>query len=125
MDVDKIMAVVSQYNNGSTDFEIDYKDMEAKGMKLVDPESDIYVQARKNVEEGKKLPKIVMTCGGNDFIRSFAYVCRDLLSGYGYDVTYEEVPGYAHEWDFWDLALRRAFNEWLPIRHDVILPRED
>lgn len=122
MDIDKIMAVVNEYNNGNTDFEIDFDDLNAKGLKLVDPESDIYVQAKKNVAEGKQLPKIIMTCGGNDFIRSFAYICRDLLLEYGYDVTYEEVPGYAHEWDFWDLSLRRAFNEWLPIKHDVILP---
>lgn len=41
-----------------------------------------------------------MTCGGNDFIRFFAYASRDLLSKYGFDVDYDEIPGYAHEWDF-------------------------
>lgn len=98
MDMDKVMAVVNEYNNGNTDFEIDFDDLKSKGLKLIDPESDIYVQARKNVEEGKRLPKIIMTCGGNDFIRSFVHICRDLRLEYGYDVTYEEVPGYAHEW---------------------------
>lgn len=122
MDMDKIMAVVNQYSNGTTDFEINFDELEAKGIKLIDPESDIYVQARKNAEEGKKLPKVIMTCGGDDFIRSFVHISRDLFKGCGYDVTYEEVPGYTHEWDFWDLSLRKAFNEWLPIRHDVILP---
>ena len=36
----------------------------------------------------------------------------------------EEVPGYKHEWDFWDLALRKALKEWLPIRHSAIYPDE-
>lgn len=58
------------------------------------------------------------------FIRIFAHECRDILKGYGYDVFYEEIPGYAHEWDFWDLALRKALDEWLPIRHDVLLPEQ-
>lgn len=46
----------------------------------------------------------------------------DLLSEYGYDVAYEEIPGYAHEWAFWDLALKKALDEKLPIKNDVILP---
>ena len=129
MDVDKIMAVVNQYNNGSTDFELDYEldyeELEKKGMKLIDPDSDLYQQLRRNVSEGKKLPKILMTCGGNDFIRSFAVESKNLLVQYGYDVTYEEVPGYTHEWDFWDLSLRKALYEWLPIRHEVILEKSE
>ena len=36
--------------------------------------------------------------------------------------TYEEVPNYTHEWDFWDLTLRKMLYDWLPIRHDVLLP---
>lgn len=122
MDVDKIMQAVAEYGNGSTDFAIDMNDLNTKGMKLIDPESDLYKQAKKNVLDGKKLPKIIMTCGGNDFIRSFVYISRDLFKSYGYDVTYEEVPNYTHEWDFWDLTLRKMLYDWLPIRHDVLLP---
>ena len=33
------------------------------------------------------------------------------------DVFYEEVPGYQHEWDFWDLSLQKAICSWLPILH--------
>ena len=72
-----------------------------------------------------KLPKIMMTVGGNDFIRSFVHISRDLYKGYGYDVTYEEVPNYTHEWDFWDMTLRKMLYEILPIRHDVILPENN
>lgn len=125
MEVEKIMTVVNRYNNGSTDFEINFDELEEQGIKLVDPESDLYRQLKCNSDEGKKLPKVLMTCGGNDFIRSFAQASKDILKSYGYDVEYEEVPGYTHEWDFWDLALRKALNEQLPIRHDVILPEKE
>lgn len=125
MDVNKIMTVVNRYNNGTTDFEINFEELEKQGIKLVDPESDLYLQLKRNAEEGKKLPKVLMTCGANDFIRSFAHMSRDILKSYHYDVEYEEVPGYEHEWDFWDLSLRKALNEWLPIRHEVILPEAD
>jgi len=36
----------------------------------------------------------------------------------------ELVPGYGHEWDFWDLTLRKALREWLPLRRSVIYPDE-
>lgn len=121
MDPAAVMSAVDQDNNGDTDFTVDLESLAAKGVKLVDEESDLFRTAKKNVAEGKPLPKLFMTCGGDDFIRPFAYATRDVLREYGYDVMYEEVPGYAHEWDFWDLSLRKALNEWFPIRHDVIL----
>ncbi|HHV10613.1 MAG TPA: hypothetical protein GXX75_10095 [Clostridiales bacterium] len=121
LETQKIMHAVNQFNNGATNFSVDVAKMEAQGVHLVDQENDLFQTAKRIAEEGKPLPKIIMTCGGDDFMRSFVYICRDLLKGYGYDVMYEEVPGYAHEWDFWDLSLRKALKEWLPIRHDVIL----
>jgi putative tributyrin esterase len=81
----------------------------------------LYRTAKRNADEGKLLPKIIMACGSDDLLLPIVYACRDELIKYGYDVMYEEIPGYAHEWDFWDLSLRKAFEEWLPIRHDVIL----
>ena len=119
MEPGAVMSAVSQDGNGSTDFNVDVEKLGSQGIRLVDPE--IYQAIKRNAEEGITLPKIFMTCGGDDFIRSFVYASRDLFEENGYDVMYEEVPGYTHEWDFWDLSLRRAFNEWLPIRHDVIL----
>lgn len=58
-------------------------------------------------------PSIFQSCGGNDPMalepnRRF----YDLLTRNDFDVLYEEVPGYAHEWDFWDLMIRRGIN-WL------------
>lgn len=124
MDASNIMSVVSQSagDDGKTDFAVDAEGLAKMGIKFADPDDDLFVTARENIAKGKKLPKLFMTCGGDDFIRYFAYATRDLLSEYGYDVEYDEVPGYAHEWDFWDYSLRKALNEKLPIRHDIIVP---
>lgn len=121
MDTERIMQVVGQFNNGGTDFAVDMDLLNAQGVKLIDTENDLYQTAKRNAGQGKPLPELYMACGGNDFIRVFAEATRDELAGYGYQVRYEEIPGYAHEWDFWDLALRKALNEWLPLRHEVIL----
>ncbi|MDF2511236.1 MAG: hypothetical protein K0S04_1102 [Herbinix sp.] len=121
METSAIMFAVNQDNNGSTNFSVDLDMLASKGIRLADPESDLFKTAKRNAQEDRPLPKIFMSCGGDDFIRVFACASRDLLKDYGYDVTYDEVPGYAHEWDFWDLSLRKALNEWLPIRHDIIL----
>ena len=43
----------------------------------------------------------------------------------GLDYFYEEVPGYKHEWDFWDMQLRKALKEWLPLRHAPIYEGEE
>lgn len=124
METSAIMTVVAQSSgdSGGTDFKVDAEKMKEQGIRFADPSSELFRAAKRNAEEGKPLPKIFMTCGGDDFIRVFAHASRDLLKEYGYDVFYDEVSGYAHEWDFWDLSLRKALDIWLPIRHDVILP---
>lgn len=125
MDTTNIMSVVAQSagDGSGTDFAVDVEGIAKQGIKFADPNDDLFVTAKKNAAEGKPLPKLFMTCGGDDFIRYFAHASRDLLLEYGYDVSYDEVPGYAHEWDFWDLALKKALDEKLPIKHDIILPQ--
>ena len=43
----------------------------------------------------------------------------------GLEYFWEEVPGFAHEWDFWDLTLRKALKEWLPLKHAPIIPGKE
>jgi len=83
---------------------------------------DVYHYAALNVEQGKKLPKFYLTVGDQDFAREHIEDANEYLTALGYDTFYELVPGYGHEWDFWDLSLRKALDHWLPIRHDVIRP---
>ena len=78
--------------------------------------------AKANIEKGLKVPKFFMTWGDKDFVREGHTESCKVLKELGYDVFEEEVPGYGHEWDFWDLTLRKAIKDWLPIRHSVIYP---
>ena len=52
-------------------------------------------------------------------------LCLDFYEFMGLPLYYEEVPGYKHEWDFWDLTLKKALKEWLPLRHSAIYPEEE
>lgn len=86
--------------------------------------NDAYHYAKLNVEQKKTLPKFFFTVGDKDFALEGVKDAYDYLTGLGYDTYYEPVPGYGHEWDFWDLTLRKAIREWLPIRREAIYPEE-
>jgi len=90
-------------------------------------ESDIYIyqQAAENAKNGKLLPKFYFTCGGDDIPAKYSVIrARDYFANLGYETEHTEIPGYKHEWDFWDLALRNALYEWLPIKRDVLWPEK-
>jgi S-formylglutathione hydrolase FrmB len=84
--------------------------------------NDVYHYAKLNVEQKKQLPKFFFTVGDKDFALGNVKQAYEYLTELGYDAHFELVPNYAHEWDFWDLSLRKAIKEWLPIRHTVIYP---
>jgi len=73
------------------------------------------------LKEGKtELPKLYFTCGGDDMLIRDIMIAFPFYRKMGLKFFYEEVPGYKHEWDFWDLSLRKALREWLPLRHALI-----
>ena len=56
------------------------------------------------------LPRLYFTCGTEDggypaFQRFQAHA-----EAVGLKATFESVPGYRHEWPFWDLAVRKALD---------------
>ena len=81
-----------------------------------------YNAAAENVALGKALPKFFFACGDKDFALPRCRQGYDELTRLGYQTEFDLVSGYGHEWDFWDLILRKAIKEWLPIRHQVIYP---
>ena len=85
-------------------------------------EHDLYYLAKKNVDEGKKLPQVFIGVGENDFIEYRVKKDYERLKELGYPVCYEEGKGLGHEWDFWDLYFRKAIYEWLPLRREPIYP---
>ncbi len=81
-----------------------------------------YKAAAENVAAGKPLPRFFFACGDKDFALDRCRQGHDELQKLGYYVSFELTPGYGHEWDFWDLTLRKAIGEWLPLRRATILP---
>lgn len=64
--------------------------------------------------EGRPMPRFYLSCGTEDDLLPYSRIYRDLLRNDGADVTYEEKPGAAHEWDFWDEQIRKTLD-WLPL----------
>ena len=85
-------------------------------------ENDVYAIAKENKEKGKALPKMIFHCGDKDHALYRTQNAVGYLKENGYDVDFILEPGYGHEWDFWDLSLRKAISEWLPIRHEAYYP---
>jgi putative tributyrin esterase len=88
------------------------------------PESefDLTAMARTIVAEKKPLPKVIMAWEdqdrlANDKSRKGVQLLRD----YGFEVQDEETKGMGRDWDFWDVTLRKAVYEWLPLRRSAIL----
>lgn len=56
------------------------------------------------------LPPIFMSCGEADHHFGEFLDFRDYANDLGVTITYESVPGYKHEWRFWDFAIQQAFG---------------
>lgn len=86
---------------------------------------DPWNYAATAIQSGAKMPKLFLTCGTDD-VGAYpdSKTSMEHLRSLGYDVFWEEIPGYQHEWDFWDLSLRKTISSWLPIRHNAIYPNE-
>ena len=74
--------------------------------KLVNTKQDGWYSAKKIVEEGLERPEFYLTIGDKDFLLELTRSFKKYMDDLGYNIYYEEIPGYAHEWDFWDLKVR-------------------
>lgn len=81
---------------------------------------DVWHHAEELAKQGKTLPDFLFTVGDKDFALESVEDAWQFLSGLGCKTFYEKVPGYGHEWDFWDLTLRKALNEWLPLKRKPV-----
>jgi len=77
--------------------------------------TDMEPIARANIEQGKKVPTFILCCGESDNIAYVSHMnARKVLPEMGYKTINFSLPGYNHEWDFWEICFRHAFSEWLP-----------
>ncbi|MBR5065361.1 MAG: hypothetical protein IKX09_03845 [Oscillospiraceae bacterium] len=76
-------------------------------------------------EKKAALPQMFFTCGGADRIIDDVKKGLRFYDKLGLEYFWEEIPGYQHEWDFWDMQLRKALVEWLPLKHAPIIPGKE
>lgn len=118
--------------NGEYDFAFDMRIPVAGSLqeKLVDPEfvhgtiNDVYATAKRNVDEGKELPKLFFRVGDSDHALYRTLEAERDLRAWGYETRLEVVAGMGHEWDLWDESLRLAMEEWLPLRREPLYPEK-
>lgn len=77
---------------------------------------DLGYWAEMNAKNKVTMPELFIAVGEDDFIRDVVRKDRDALNRIGHKFHYEEAPGYGHEWDFWDEYIKKALNEWLPLK---------
>ena len=64
----------------------------------------------KLVEEKADLPKLYFACGEDDMLYKPYMIFKKHAEEIGLDAKFEEIPGYRHEWRFWDLTIEKAMN---------------
>jgi S-formylglutathione hydrolase FrmB len=69
--------------------------------------------ASKLHEEKRNFPKIYIACGDKDPLYKDNVLFKDELISYDQDVTWVSIPGYGHEWRFWNLIVEK-FLDWIP-----------
>lgn len=77
---------------------------------------DLYRIAKEKKEAGETLPLFYILCGENEFIRERVEEDVRLLRELGYDPTYIMEPGETHDFHMFDLGLKKAFYELLPLK---------
>ena len=85
------------------------------------PRSDIHNTVETKIAQGANLPVFIMACGDKDPIAYNGSVYgAKYLKELGCEVIQFILPDYRHEWDFWEICLRKAFAEWLPVKRKVV-----
>lgn len=87
-------------------------------------ENDVYYMIEKRQKENISLPKFWVCCGTGDVMPgehgrlymgySGAICLYHYILDHGYKAEFYEAEG-AHEWPFWNWAIKTALNEWLPL----------
>ena len=70
--------------------------------------------AKKHVGNHTDLPKLYYACGDRDQIAHADFLAfHDYAGKIGLKAEFYEVPGYGHEWRFWDLCVQDALERFI------------
>ncbi|WP_034446654.1 alpha/beta hydrolase [Butyrivibrio sp. AE2032] len=77
----------------------------------VNGEENVWRIIDESVKSGKKLPRLMFGCGEADSLLYGSYIkFRKHCDEIGLKADWFHLPGYKHEWAFWDLAIQHALD---------------
>ena len=79
---------------------------------------DLAAAAKKNAGSAEGI-RLFIACGSREFIRPRVEDDAAELRALGWRVSYEAAEGYGHDFDFWDMYIRKALYELLPLKRDA------
>lgn len=82
---------------------------------------DLYAMAKRHIDAEEEMPEFIIACGSEEFIRSRVEGDVEALRSLHCRVRYEVPEGYTHDFEMWDMCIRKALNEWLPLKRRAIL----
>ena len=92
--------------------------------KLVGSRHDLNTHIARHRAEGTELPKFIIVCGSEEFIRPRLEADAMAMKEMGLDVEYIIAEGYDHDFRMWDKYIAVALDEWLPLKRKPIYPEQ-
>ena len=80
---------------------------------------DLGAAAKQNADPAKQ-SRLFIACGSREFIRPRVEGDVAALRALGWQVNYEVAEGYNHDFDFWDMYIRKALYELLPLKRQAV-----
>ena len=74
---------------------------------------DPFVWAKELLRSGKRVPKLFMATGTEDWLHAQSVEFHEFLVKLGFDVKWISAPGN-HDWFFWDARIQEVLD-WLPV----------
>lgn len=116
LDMEALRATLTQVDSGLLG---EAKAIFGKDL-VIKPEDNLFYLVEKTALLPKaQLPKVMVTCGTEDFLYAHNTRFRDTIQALPYEFSYREWPG-THEWGFWDQSLQYALEFFFPGRREVL-----
>ncbi len=107
-----IAMLIQAAKSGAVDNPFPLSEIFADPDHLEGTDKDLFALVSKDLSAGN-LPKLYQACGSEDFLFEMNRIAYGKFQKLGARVTYEEVTGYGHEWNFWDMQIGKIFDWFL------------
>ncbi len=100
--------------NGSVDNPFSWEDSFGDvANSLHGSDRDLFALYKKDKENGL-VPDLYQSCGTEDFLFTLNQDVHRRFEEMGADIEYHEAEGHMHNWDFWDMDIKRILDWMLP-----------